>query len=469
MISDSTAILTMINSDGNRFSPYMGVRVGEIQAASKVNEEGEYFEWGYVRSQLNVADMTTHGASPLELTDNSVWQAGPDFLKQPVADWPVVFKPRYDTELPELVKKANMNATTSFTPLIQPDRFFSFNKLKRITAIVIRATKKLSKVTQEAQVSRLDLMQAEYYWLKLAQSSEDYAGKQFNKLGPAKDDNGLWRVAGRVAGADKANLWEGSAYHPIILPRKAHITLMAMYDAHTTRHGGVKATVATFRKTFYTTGDRKLAKKVRAGCKLCRILDKLHVQQAMGLRPKFILQPNPPFTFTIVDLFGPVSIKGEVQQRVRGKAYGVLFVCLTTGATQMETSSAYDTDCFLMSLRRFSSHRGWPALFFSDNGTQLKGANNELKQMWKEHVIDGQPRIQALGREHNFEWHFSPAHAPWRQGKVEALVKTVKRSLMASIGHKVLSFSELDTVLKDRSQINARSLPSPWRAARSKF
>ena len=42
------------------------------------------------------------------------------------------------------------------------------------------------------------------------------------------------------------------------------------------------------------------------------------------------------------------------------------------------------TDSFIMALRKFISRRGYPLKTMSDNGTNIVGANNELKKCLKE-------------------------------------------------------------------------------------
>ena len=87
------------------------------------------------------------------------------------------------------------------------------------------------------------------------------------------------------------------------------------------------------------------------------------------------LKPSPAFSNVCIDYFGPYTVRGEVQKRVRGKAYGVLLVCMGSGAVHADIASDYSTDAFLQVLRRFSSVRGWPMKIFSDPGTQLVGAS----------------------------------------------------------------------------------------------
>ena len=51
------------------------------------------------------------------------------------------------------------------------------------------------------------------------------------------------------------------------------------------------------------------------------------------------------------------------------------------------------------------------------------------------------------------EWMFSPANAPWYNGAVEALVKTVKRALNSAVGSQIMTFSELQTCMFEAGQL----------------
>ena len=87
--------------------------------------------------------------------------------------------------------------------------------------------------------------------------------------------------------------------------------------------------------------------------------------------------------------------------------YGVIFTDLLTSAVHLDISSNYSTDPFLMVFRKFVSIRGFPAVVFSDKGTQLSCAYKELnptKWDWD--------RIMSFGVNEGLEWRFSPADSP---------------------------------------------------------
>lgn len=170
----------------------------------------------------------------------------------------------------------------------------------------------------------------------------------------------------------------------------------------------------------------------------------------MGKLPLERLKPAPPWSYTALDLFGPFKIRDEVKKRTFGKAYGVIFNCLGTRAVHIELSSDYSTEKFLMSLRRFVSLRGYPKQLYSDNGTQLVAASEDLKEMIK--GLD-QTQLEEYGVTEGLQWVFSPADAPWQNGVSEALIKSVKKAITNAIGESIMTFSELLTVCYEAANL----------------
>lgn len=79
---DSQTVLGAIQRDSYGYQTFFANRVGEIQKSTSVED------WRWIPGEQNVADLTTRGATPEDLKENSVWQNGPEFLKRPVEEWP---------------------------------------------------------------------------------------------------------------------------------------------------------------------------------------------------------------------------------------------------------------------------------------------------------------------------------------------------------------------------------------------
>ena len=105
---------------------------------------------------------------------------------------------------------------------------------------------------------------------------------------------------------------------------------------------------------------------------------------------------HPPFTFTDVDLFGPLKVKWG---RGTAKGWGCLFTCFTTRAVYLEVTPSLEADDFIMILRQFISRRGPPKEIWSDRGTNFIGANRELKESiaeWNDETIERQLQQRGI-------------------------------------------------------------------------
>lgn len=183
-----------------------------------------------------------------------------------------------------------------------------------------------------------------------------------------------------------------------------------LYAAHIYRQGhcGVSATVSKIRVKYWIIGVHKLVKSIKFNCVTCKKLDKELAKQQMGRLPIERLKPSPPWYNCGVDLFGPFQIRDAVKKRTTGKAYGVIFTCMSSRAVHVDVAADYSTEKFLMVLRRFVSLRGYPRKLLSDNGPQLVKANQELNKMTKSYgngtncknlellkVLSGNSRLQT--------------------------------------------------------------------------
>ena len=304
--------------------------------------------------------------------------------------------------------------------------------------------------------------EAEMFLIKDAQKTLGGAkevAKRFRTVLPLQR-NGIWVVGLRFA---EVNPMTPENEPQIVLPPLHPLTNRYMTDFHVNgRHAGRDATVAAFRSRFYTSHANNLSRGVSQRCYRCKILKGKLMTQMMGQLPPERLKPAPPFNTTMLDLFGPIEARGEVQKRITLKIYGALFVDLGSRAAHIEVLCGYDTKSFLLALRRFAAIRGWPSRIYSDPGSQLKGASEELKGAFKS--IDTHA-LQVFGAPKGLEWVFGPADSPWYQGAAEALIKSTKNALKIAIGASRLSVPEALTVFTEAANLlNERpigTLPSP--------
>ena len=115
---------------------------------------------------------------------------------------------------------------------------------------------------------------------------------------------------------------------------------------------------------------------------------------------------------------------------------------------------------FWLAFSRFVHVRGWPAVVYSDPGSQLVGAEREmhLNEKTKDNII-------KRSAEAGTRWVFGPGDSPWHQGAVEALVKTAKRCIHFAVHTQRLTPAEyLSLAYEIANLINERPIgyrPSP--------
>ena len=455
---DSEIVNAMIRKESYGFNTFVANRLGEIHEFTDVSE------WAWINGKQNIADWTTRRKNIQEISKGSEWQSGPEFLKLPVSEWPIV---KSDSSSCEMKNYAcyHMEAshkTTQEKAMMMTDidisRFSSMKKLINSTAFVLKFCKLMSDIINQTESQFNDLVfkeKAENVWIKDAQKSlmKEFQSGKLLKLCP-KIKNGILVVGGRVQRWNAAT-WNRSEF--VLIPSSHPLAELIVRDEHVkSGHAGQASTLARVRGKFWILKGRRLVGRIIHNCVVCRRRLKNISEQVMSDLPIERLQPTPAFFYTSIDYFGPFVIRGEVQKRVRGKAYGVILTCFTSRAVFIDVAKDYSTDAFLQLLRRFASVRGWPRKFYSDKGSQIMGASRELtesfngldKNMLKRYLI-----------EYDTEWEFTCGGAPWMNGLSEALVKSAKKCLTAAIGDQVMEFSTLQTAFFEVAQImNSRPI-----------
>lgn len=453
---DSETVLCMLNKTSTRFKVYEGVRVGEIQAATN----GDMSEWAWLAGEQNIADWLTRGRRPDEIAAESEWWRGPPIFYNEFEYWQLKFGLQRDEHLPgEKVVHVSTNLSES-KPCLGLD-YSRFGKVKTLIWVVARLLGIFRRKSFKGMNVNTELVErAELLVLKDVQKTcaaeLDCTSGRYKSLVPVINLSGLWVVGKRLSSRNPMTP-EGEAQ--VLLPTGHVVTKLLMCDAHVrSGHRGRDATLARFRGKFWTPHGAKVAWSVKSSCQLCKLRDAQFLQQEMGQLPESRLKPMPPFTHVMVDIFGPYKIRGEVQKRSTGKAYGVLFTDMTMRAVHIEGVFGYDTDSFLLAFSRFVSMRGWPQKMYSDPGSQLVSVDKELKDAWTK--IHG-PRLIDKGVENGLTWIFGPADAPWYQGAVEALVKSVKRAFAFAFHGKRFSAAEFLSVCYDIANVlNERPIGS---------
>ena len=460
-LTDSETVLCMLKKTSTRFKLYEGVRVGEIQSVSK-----DMNEWKWIRGDHNIADWVSRGRRPKDIGPSTSWWIGPEFLYHPEDKWetkPINEVGQKCETLPgekKLTNTSHMAATSTKQLGLDYNRYGSAKKLiwvvSRLLAIV---EAKSFKGGRTSNVSVKHIVSAKKLLIRDAQAIMNLEQEQkgrYKNLKPTIDDHGIWVIGERME--DYNPIKSGQEDPPLqLLPTYHPLTRLLMEEAHSSGgHRGRDATLARFRHSYWTPKGPRLAKSVKDSCRLCIIREPRLLSQQMGKLPLGRLQPTTPFTNVVLDLFGPFPVRGEVQKRTTGKAWGVIFTDMSSRAVHIEGVFGYDTSSFLLAFRRFTNLRGWPETIYSDPGTQLTHAEKELRKLWE--AIDKES-IYKTSTDKGLTWNFGPADASWYQGAAESLIKSVKRCFTFCMSGQRLTPAEFLTLCTEAANIlNERPL-----------
>ena len=412
--------------------------------------------WGYCPSAHNPADLTSRGVSFSKIVAKKLWWEGPEFLCQEEEFWPKFegTQPSEENIERSIVHENSNTLMTTNLPIqnlnaiISCEKFSSFDKLIRITALVLRFVNRLKRKvsTEDSQelISSQDISEAKTYWHKEAQKAfvNDNKFEETKKvLRVFTDEKGVIRVKGRI---DEAPLPYETKY-PVLLPKRHHFTHLVVYKSHSVvKHNGVRETLMQVRSEYWICKGRQVVKTLVSKCVTCkRIMGKPYDTPLSPPLPKFRVSEDTAFSNIGIDFAGPLFVKdvysktGEMY-----KCYIALFTCASTRALHLELVPDLHANSFIRAFTRFIGRRGLPSRIVSDNGKTFLDRN----------VCTF---VNSLG----IVWSFNIPTASWWGGFFESMVKLTKRCLRKTLGNAHLTYEELETVLLETEGVlNSRPL-----------
>ena len=476
--TDSEDVICWIQGQSRRYKTFVANRISEIHQKSNPRQ------WRHVPTDLNCADDATRGLHAKELSTDHRWFSGPEFLYKKEEDWPqrkrIKVEERSEDYLAEITKSKMAFAAEISQTWLDPLKFSSWTRLIRVTAWVLRfVAKLLAKEKKSAKpenpeyetcgeviLTPAELDKAGKLWVKQAQierfakeikelkggGGEVSKQSHLKPLTPIVDELGVLRVGGRL---NRAELPYDAA-HPMILPKKHHITRLVVADVHHhCRHAGVNHVLAQIRNRYWVIDGRQEVKNWDQECKSCERRRAKPAAQIMAPLPTSRLgMPMRAFAKCCVDYAGPFVTK--ITRRVSAKRYLCLFTYPATRAVHLEMAFSLSTADFLKAFSRMVATRGKPEEVISDNGTNFVGAERELRELIQS--LD-QTRIADDAANKGIKWSWNPPLGSHFGGVFESLIKVAKKTLKVIVGNAGLNDDELQTAIKEvEALMNSRPL-----------
>ena len=199
---------------------------------------------------------------------------------------------------------------------------------------------------------------------------------QLYKLDPFLDKYGFLRVQGRLTMLYSLHY---RVKHPMILPKKGHVTYFVIKPCLEKAHQGRGMTVNEVRsRGFWIVGNSSVVSSHIYKCVQCRRLRGRTQVQKMANLPEYRVEQSIPFTYCGFDCFGPFIVK---EGRKEVKRFGLLFTYMPSRVVHTEILGDMTTDAFINALRCFIALRGTVRLLWSDKGTNFIEAQHELARV----------------------------------------------------------------------------------------
>lgn len=512
--SDSTIVVFWLKKDPASLKQFVANRVSSIIKITK-SLNGS---WQHVPGTENPADLLSRGISAMELKHSTLWWNGPKWLQLSQSEWqqPVVTaltseelaaeKKESKPALIGLVKSDSLNcfcvegSNGTQEPLV--NRRSTLDSILRVTSFVIRFVNMLKCKVKEAKDKAVhstvstrktvlnttgistptpeERDEALLYWIGVAQKCyysqeiralnkavELPATSQLRHFAPFIDQKGLIHVGGRLENMEATYEYK----HQIFVPPESAIGKLLIRNAHLrTLHGGNSVTKAFIRQRFWVPRIGMAIRTFTHRYPTCIRYRKQAGEQLMGQLPSVRVTMAEPFSRVGVDFAGPFKLKKSTGKSLplrqaalvpyreppTVKGWIVVYVCLVTRAIHLDVVQGLTVEDFLETFAKMTSRRGMCNEIWSDNGTTFVGANNEMKRVMEEWNNEIPSKQLA---KYGTTWHYITPAAPFQGGIWEGGVKSVKHHLSRVVGKRLLTPSQLYTIVTQiEAVLNSRPL-----------
>ncbi|XP_036327405.1 uncharacterized protein LOC118740012 [Rhagoletis pomonella] len=401
--------LAWLQSNPSRWAVFAANRVADVQEVLPASH------WRHVASEHNPADCASRGITPSQLLLHPLWWHGPPWLREVNSRW-LISAQKHTTELELKSKKTVAHLTQTADEWDLLTKYHSFNKLKRITAYLLRFANNARSTASQSGAGALntgcltcaEIRSAEVALVK--QTCTD--AKQPSTIATVSRLKGY----STCRGPHQKRRASDDVKHPIILPKNLPLTKVIAAEIHiTTLHAGPQFMQTVLQRRFWVAGIRNLVRGVYRRCTRCRRLSCKPIQQLTSDLPASRVTSTRCFLHSAVDFAGPYALKFTHGRGAKfTKAYICSFICMSTGAMHLEVAGDLSSITFIAAFKRFTNRRGYGQHIYSDNGTNFVGAEKELRIAYERCINDD--KVSSYFADAQTTWHFNPPSAPHMGG-----------------------------------------------------
>ena len=252
------------------------------------------------------------------------------------------------------------------------------------------------------------------------------------------DPKGIIRVNTSISNC--LNLSYDQRY-PILMPASDLYTKLLIMHSHVeSGHMGLHYSRSHLRAKYWIPKSTNAINDVVNKCKICSVQrgKRYHVPDSPAL-PEYRFNVNDPWSTTALDMTGHMFARDSSTDNTT-KVYFIIFVCMSTGAGHIEMVPDASSESFANALERFAARRGIPVRLVSDQGSNFKGYNLELKKIADENIVHNYLTDKGI------LWKWTPIGDPHFNGYCERHLGILKCIMKKSIGNKILSHDQIHTI-----------------------
>jgi len=487
--TDSLVVCHWLNATTSHQQKYIERRVAKITAVLPAAK------WRHIDGTLNIADIVSRGCSAEQLSKNTEWLNGPSWLVKPENEWPKngYVPGKQALEAPESKDNGQIAAM-----LIQAESFKSCIVEKDIedilpqiegkdtwTTYVLRRIRLLGPTATFAEAERRVLIDSQ----RLAFGRIMYhleGGLKFSDLSPFERkitiELGLkLSPDGMLVSQSRQEMFKKKQEIPeemgpvvndlfVLCGKRPEIQLLVRQIHETeVNHGGTDTLIARTRQRFWIIGVRKVAKKIKKSCKLCRIVASQAAQQSEAPLPvaRFLMQSKgqqQAFHSVGLDYLGTFQ-PFKYAKKNKDKKYVctnkpnekwsiLVFSCTLTRAVHLELCRHQKIEDFVLAFERFTQIHRTPVVVYSDNQSTLRAGAKSVGKM----PVEINKALQSANKE--IKWIFNAPRAPWWGGFYERMMGVIKKHISVSMfQHSYPTEAHLQTALiTAQNVINSRPI-----------